>query len=254
MESGASREIYAFAEYALTMWILVIGPPEIVQGPEAAAACLGELGCRVETADFWSGLERPGLRFDPPSAVLIEAVDEIEAGRAALERVRAVPSLREVPVLLAASVAGVHRIDARDGFDDFVLVPYVPAELYTRIRRAEWRRSDFRKGERIKLGPLSVDLAAHEVQVDGRTASLTHQEFALLKFLIQHRGRVFTRDELLERVWGVRHYGASRTVDIHVRRLRMKLGPALRMLQTVRGVGYKISGPHEAEQPSSSGR
>jgi DNA-binding response OmpR family regulator len=79
--------------------------------------------------------------------------------------------------------------------------------------------------------------------VDGRSIDLTHQEFALLRYLAQHRGRVFTRDQLLSRVWGVDYYGGSRTVDIHVRRLRMKLGAASKPIQTVRGVGYKMKAP-----------
>ncbi len=153
------------------------------------------------------------------------------------------PALAEVPVLVAISVSAIQRLDLGDGFDDFVLVPYVPAEVYMRIRRVEWRRSEFQAHERIKIGLLTIDLAAHEVTVDGRPVELTHQEFALLSFLAQHRGRVFTRDQLLERVWGVDYYGGSRTVDIHVRRLRMKLGPTAEPLETVRGVGYKMRAP-----------
>jgi DNA-binding response OmpR family regulator len=88
-----------------------------------------------------------------------------------------------------------------------------------------------------------LDLAAHEVAVDGLATILTHQEFALLKFLASHRGRVFSRQQLLERVWGVNYYGGSRTVDIHVRRLRMKLGKDNLPIETVRGVGYKLKTP-----------
>ena len=97
--------------------------------------------------------------------------------------------------------------------------------------------------ERLKMGSLCVDLAAHEVTVDGRYVQLTQQEFALLRFLCQNRGRVYSRRQLLERVWGVDYYGSSRTVDIHVRRLRMKLGNAIGSLETVRGVGYKVKAP-----------
>ena len=91
------------------------------------------------------------------------------------------------------------------GFDDFVLVPYVPAELYARVRRAEWRKSDFAQQERIKMGPLCIDLAAHEVMVADRPVELTQQEFSLLRFLCQNRGRVYSRQQLLERVWGVEY-------------------------------------------------
>jgi DNA-binding response OmpR family regulator len=90
---------------------------------------------------------------------------------------------------------------------------------------------------------MCIDLAGHEVTVDGRKIDLTHQEFALLRFLSQHRGRVFSREQLLNRVWGVNYYGGSRTVDIHVRRLRMKLGSVADPIETVRGAGYKMRAP-----------
>ncbi|MCZ7684323.1 MAG: winged helix-turn-helix domain-containing protein [Sandaracinaceae bacterium] len=90
---------------------------------------------------------------------------------------------------------------------------------------------------------MILDVAAHEVALDGRPVSLTNQEFALLKFLASNRGRVYSRQQLLERVWGVTYYGGSRTVDIHVRRLRMKLGEDNLPIETVRGVGYKLKAP-----------
>ena len=146
-------------------------------------------------------------------------------------------------MLIGITVSALTRLDVADGFDDFVLDPYVPAELYLRIRRVEWRRSDFAKSDLIKVGPLSIDLAGHDVTVDGRPKQLTNQEYELLRFLCQNRGRVFSRQQLLERVWGVDYYGSSRTVDIHVRRLRMKLGVGVEALETIRGVGYKMKTP-----------
>lgn len=204
---------------------------------------LQELGCRVRAADLWDSLDDEELTTTPPNVILVEAVDEVDAGRAALVRLRAVQALAEVPVLLGVSVNGLSRVNVADGFDDVVLVPYVPPELYLRVRRAEWRASEFESQERIKMGALCIDLAAHEVTVDDRPVQLTQQEFALLRFLCQHRGRVFSRQQLLERVWGVDYYGSSRTVDIHVRRVRMKLGAAVDNLETVRGVGYKMKAP-----------
>jgi DNA-binding response OmpR family regulator len=226
------------------MWILVVGKEALLERPEGGVATLRELGCRLRTLDLWDSIDEHGLAEEPPTVVLVEAIDEVDAGRAALVRLRAVPVLADIPILVAVTVQAIQRLDPHDGFDDFVLVPYVAPELYSRIRRAEWNRSEFAGQERIKIGPLVIDLAAHEVAVDGRGIELTHQEFALLRFLAQHRGRVFTRDQLLSRVWGVDYYGGSRTVDIHVRRLRMKLGnAAARPLETVRGVGYKMKTP-----------
>jgi DNA-binding response OmpR family regulator len=194
-------------------------------------------------ATLWDRLDDDELAENPPATVLIEAGDEADAARAALVRIRAAKSLAEVPVLIGITVSALSRLDVGDGYDDFTLMPYVPAELYMRIRRVDWTRSDFAQQERVKMGPLCIDLAAHEVTVDGRSRQLTHQEFALLSFLCQNRGRVFSRRQLLERVWGVDYYGSSRTVDIHVRRLRMKLGNSINNLETVRGVGYKMKEP-----------
>jgi DNA-binding response OmpR family regulator len=225
------------------MWVLVIGSSAILQRDDGGLAVLKELGCRVKSHDLWDDLDEPAFLEQPPAAILVEALDQFDAGRAALMRIRAVPTLAEVPSLVAVTVGQAQRLDGNDGFDDFVLVPYVPAELYMRIRRAEWRRSEFAGKERIKIGAMCIDLAGHEVTVDGRVVDLTHQEFALLKFLSQNRGRVFSREQLLNRVWGVNYYGGSRTVDIHVRRLRMKLGPVADPIETVRGVGYKMKSP-----------
>ena len=225
------------------MWVLVIGSSAILQREDGGLAVLKELGCRVKSHDLWDDLDEPAFLDQPPAAILVEAFDQFDAGRAALMRIRAVSTLAEVPSLVAVTVGQAQRLDGNDGFDDFVLVPYVPAELYMRIRRAEWRRSEFAGKERIKIGAMCIDLAGHEVTVDGRVVDLTHQEFALLKFLSQNRGRVFSREQLLNRVWGVNYYGGSRTVDIHVRRLRMKLGPVADPIETVRGVGYKMKSP-----------
>lgn len=220
-----------------------MGSNAILAREGGGAAVLRELGCRIETVDLWASLDEPAFAKDPPAAVLIEAIDQFDAGRSALVRVRAVHGLAEVPALVAITVAQAQQLDGNDGFDDVVLVPFVPVELYMRVRRAEWRRSEFAGKERIKIGSMCIDLAGHEVTVDGRVIELTHQEFALLKFLSQNRGRVFDRDHLLNRVWGVDYYGGSRTVDIHVRRLRMKLGSMAEPIETVRGVGYKMKAP-----------
>ncbi|MGB0680064.1 MAG: winged helix-turn-helix transcriptional regulator [Polyangiales bacterium] len=225
------------------MWILVVGSAALLERPDGAVTALRDLGCTVRTADLWDSLHAPELSEPPPAAIVVEAIDEIDAGRAALVRLRAVEHLRAVPALVAVSVGAVQRLSSREAFDDFILVPYVPVELYTRVRRSEWRHSEFSGEDRIKIGTLCLDLAAHEVEASGRHVKLTQQEFALLRFLAQNRGRVYTREQLLERVWGVDYYGGSRTVDIHVRRLRMKLEHDIDSLETVRGVGYKMRAP-----------
>ena len=225
------------------MWILAVGPERTLTQSGGCVEMLESLGCRVRTADLWDSLDDPAMVADPPTVVVVEAIHEVDAARAAMLRLRAARPLREVPVIVAVSVQGLSRVDARDGFDDIVLHPYVPAEIYLRIRRVEWRASEFNAPERLKLGGLCIDLAGHVVTVDGTPVQLTQQEFSLLRFLCQNRGRVFSRQQLLERVWGVDYYGGSRTVDIHVRRLRMKIGGSMAALETVRGVGYKMRAP-----------
>ena len=133
------------------------------------------------------------------------------------------------------------------GFDDFVLHPYVPEELYGRIRALEWRRSEFATEERHKVAGIVVDKAGHEVYVDGKPVQLTAKEFSLLAYLCERRGKVLSREHLLARVWGNRYEGGPRTVDIHVRRLRAKLGSAL-PLETLRGSGYKLRAPDSDEK------
>lgn len=235
-DKGSRRN--ALRAIAATMWILVVGSPAALARDGSAADTLAQLGCEIRTMDLWDHLEDVEER--PPSAIFIEALDEVDAARAALIRVRRVDVLSQLPALVGVSVPALTRVDASDPFDDIVLYPYVPAELYLRIRRAEWRRSEFVGEERLKIGTLCVDLAAHDVTVDGRVVDLTPQEFSLLRFFCERRGRVFSRDQLLKSVWGVDYYGSSRTVDIHVRRLRQKLGPAVEGLETVRGVGYRM--------------
>src|SRR6185369_7139231 len=149
----------------------------------------------------------------------------------------------------SVSAAQVARIEPSSGFDDFVLAPYVPAELYARIKMLDFRRSEFATEERMKVGAIVIDRAAREVLLGGAPVALTAKEFSLLAYLCERRGKVVSRDELLRRVWGSRYEGGARTVDIHVRRLRAKLGAAL-PLQTLRGAGYKLEAPpgHDDER------
>lgn len=173
---------------------------------------------------------------------MIEAGDRPDLAVAALRGVRKTPELAETPAIVAVTPRQIARVDPASGFEDFIVLPCVPSELYARIRQVEWKRSEFSTEERVKVGRLVVDRAAHEVLVDGRAIILTAKEFSLLAFLAQNRGRVFSREALLARVWGGRYEGGPRTVDIHVRRLRMKLGDAF-PLETLRGAGYKLRPP-----------
>jgi DNA-binding response OmpR family regulator len=176
--------------------------------------------------------------------MVFEAGERPDLASAALRAARKVSELKETPTLIALPPRQITGFDPGSGFDDFIVVPCVPSEIYARIRALEWRKSEFATEERLKIGAIVVDRAAHEVSSDGRRVTLTAKEFSLLAFLAANRGRVFTREALLARVWGSRYEGGARTVDIHVRRLRAKLGDAL-PLETLRGAGYKLRSPNE---------
>ncbi len=222
----------------------IIGHGPELEREDGAASVLRGLGAQVATIDLW---DDPHLLFAEDEgadvrALIVEALDRPDLAVAALRALRREPRLESAGALLAVTVAQVARIDPTGGFDDFVLVPYVPAELYARIRLLEWRKSEFATEERMKVGAILIDRAAREVTLGGASVSLTAKEFSLLAYLCERRGKVVSRDELLKRVWGNGYEGGARTVDIHVRRLRAKLGSAL-PLATLRGSGYKLEAP-----------
>jgi DNA-binding response OmpR family regulator len=226
-------------------FVVVIGHGPDLEGEEGAATLLRTLGAEVRTLDLWE--EGHALFHDEGArarVIVIEAGERPDLAVAALRAVRKTEELSGTPALIAVSPRQIARVDPASGFDDFIVTPCTPVELYARIRQLEWKRSEFSTEERVKIGSLVIDRAAHEVLVDGRPIVLTAKEFSLLSFLAQHRGRVFSRETLLSRVWGGRYEGGARTVDIHVRRLRMKLGEAFPLV-TLRGAGYKLPTPGE---------
>lgn len=205
------------------------------------ASALSELGCRVTIGRFdFGGLDLDALAHQPPAVCVVEAGEDVARAHKAIKRLRDNGPLAEVPTLIAVTLARLPALDFSIGFDDFVLIPIVPAELYARIRQLDWRTATFGSDELLKIDELVIDIAGYEARLAGRRVELTHQEFELLRFLAQHRGRVFTREALLERAWGYRYAGGTRTVDIHVRRVRAKLGEAGALIETVRNVGYKM--------------
>jgi len=225
----------------------VLGHVQHLEREDGAASTLRQLGAAVRTLDLWDDpvnlIEDEDDELDiRPRALVFEALDRPDLAVAALRAVRKEPYFDNVGAVISVTVGQVARIEPSSGFDDFCLFPYVPEELYSRIRSLEWRRSEFATEERHKVGGIVVDKAGHEVVVDGRPVQLTAKEFALLAYLCERRGKVLSREHLLARVWGNRYEGGPRTVDIHVRRLRAKLGSAL-PLETLRGSGYKLRTP-----------
>lgn len=226
--------------------VAVVGHGPELERSEGAAQLLRGLGAEVVTCDLW---DEPSRLVPPPGqelrALVVEALDRPDLGAAALRALRREPRLREVGSIIAVTLGQVARVHPELGFDDFVLVPYVPAELYARVRNLEWSRSEFTADERIKVGALMIDKSGHEVRVSDRPVNLTAREFALLVYLCERRGRVVTREDAIDQVWGEEYDGGARTVDIHVRRLRKKLGESLPLV-TLRGTGYKVAALDEA--------
>jgi DNA-binding response OmpR family regulator len=223
--------------------VLCADPEQTAREPGSVASLLVELGGRVSVGRFdLGGLDEEELVAYPPVAVIVEAGDELARAQKTIQKIRDSGPLVEVPILIAVTVARLPALDFSIGFDDFVLMPIVPAELYARLRQLDWKSATFGSDEVIKVDDLVIDIAGYEVRLAGRRIDLTHQEFELLRFLAQHRGRVFTRQALLERAWGYSYAGGTRTVDIHVRRVRSKLGPAGELIETIRNVGYKMRG------------
>ncbi len=145
-------------------------------------------------------------------------------------------------VIGLAAPSQISGIDPSIGLDDFMIEPVDPRECVARVEQALWRHGRSVMRNTIAAGDLLVDLANYQVFESGRPVTLTYKEYELLRFLMTHAGNVFTREQLLNRVWGYNYYGGSRTVDVHVRRLRSKLEPgSSEYIETVRNVGYRFS-------------
>ena len=142
----------------------------------------------------------------------------------------------------AVTLARTDDLELRDElFDDFCLVPFHPAEFEARVRHLLWRTGAEPQQDMVEYRELSLNVATYQASIAGRPLDLTYMEYELLKFLAQNPGKVFTREMLLSRVWGYEYYGGARTVDVHIRRLRAKLGEEhANLIQTVRSVGYRF--------------
>jgi DNA-binding response OmpR family regulator len=146
------------------------------------------------------------------------------------------------PVLLLVTGAQLAELELReDLFDDFCLSPFHPKEVEARLRHLLWRNGRGTRPEVVEYGALALNLETYQASLDDRPLDLTYMEYELLKFFATHPAKVFTREQLLSRVWGYEYYGGARTVDVHVRRLRAKLGEEhASLVQTVRSVGYRF--------------
>lgn len=146
------------------------------------------------------------------------------------------------PLLIVLAAEQLKELDLRsDLLDDFILTPVKPSELRARLEHQFWRLGRGTRPELVEYGELVLNLETYQAAIARRPLDLTYMEYELLKFLAQHPGKVFTRETLLNRVWGYEYYGGARTVDVHIRRLRAKLSEEhAGLIQTVRSVGYRF--------------
>lgn len=189
-------------------------------------------------SEFWEAMEK-----ETPSLVLLDIMLPEEDGLSILKKLRASPATRRLPVMmLTAKDSEFDKVLGLDsGADDYVPKPFGVMELMARIKALLRRTSPDGSQERdYTLGKLYVSPSRHLVKVDGKEIALTLKEFELLCFLLENDGMVLTRDKILARIWGYDFDGETRTVDVHVRTLRQKLGECGALIETVRGVGYKI--------------
>ena len=186
---------------------------------------------------FWSALQtqKPDLVV---LDVMLPGVDGIEL----LQRMKASAELRTIPVIMAtAKGAEYDKIRGLDlGADYYLVKPFGVMELVSCVKAVLRRCRPDKAAHMLRSGGLVVDLDAHTVTVDGARVALTYKEFELLRLFLSHPGMAFTRDQLFQEVWGMDFCGETRTVDMHIRTLRQKLGPYGRRIETVRNVGYRM--------------
>ena len=219
--------------------LVVDDEPDIVA---LVAYHLAKAGYRVSTAATGPDALR-AAREERPALIVLDLMLPGMSGFDVLEKLRAHDATREVAVLmLTARKEEPDRIRGLTlGADDYLTKPFSPAELILRVG-AILRRIGGGGADTLAVGPLVIDRAAHTVAVDGRALDLTATEYKLLLTLAERRGRVQARTQLLQTVWDAAPDIQTRTVDMHVQRLRTKLGPAGDLIETVRGFGYRLKG------------
>lgn len=173
-------------------------------------------------------------------AILVDARTDLAAAKTLCKILQTTGA--GCPVLVVLTEGGLTAVNAEWGVDDVLLESAGPAEIDARLRLAVGRQSQGDgESQLIKASGVVIDEASYSAKVNGRTLDLTFKEFELLRFLATHPSRVFTREQLLSEVWGYDYFGGTRTVDVHVRRLRAKLGDMDALIGTVRNVGYRFT-------------
>jgi len=222
--------------------ILVVEDEPAIQ--ELVSFACGSSGFKVRRAESVRAAEE-AIHAQLPDLLILDWMLPDRPGIDLLRDLRRDERTRALPIiLLTAKGAESDRVAGLDaGADDYVVKPFSPRELVSRVRAVFRRRAPQHSGESLSYGPLSIDPTRHEVLVDGKPVKMGLAEFKLLRYLVSHPERVFSRSQLLDNVWGDHVFIEERTVDVHVLRLRKALSAAgaQGLVQTVRGLGYRLS-------------
>ena len=182
------------------------------------------------------------LQSEIPDLIILDIMLPDTDGIEILRRLRANPKTKTLPVIIATAKGmeydKIRGLDA--GADDYLTKPFGMLEMVSRIKAVLRRSVPVDEKSRIKIGSVMIDTQSHTAEADGKRISLTYKEFELLKLFMSHPGMVFTREQLFNDIWGQDYFGESRTVDMHIRTLRKKLAPHDGLIETVRGVGYRL--------------
>lgn len=190
----------------------------------------------AESESFWEAMKET-----VPQLILLDIMLPGEDGLHVLATLRAKPATAGIPVMLAtAKSTEFDKVVGLDqGADDYLVKPFGMMEMISRIK-AVLRRAGVQQQSVLRMGDLAMDTSEHTVTVQGERVELTRKEYELLRLMIAHPGKVFDRENLLESVWDAGFAGETRTVDMHVSSLRLKLGPCGEYIRTIRGVGYRM--------------
>lgn len=187
--------------------------------------------------EFWEAMKE-----EVPGLVLLDIMLPDEDGLSILRKLRESNHTAKLPIImLTAKGTEYDKVLGLDsGADDYIPKPFGMMELVSRVKALLRRTEPEKKGGVHQVGPIVADMGKHTVKVSGELVALTYKEFELLCYLMENEGIVLTRDQLLSKIWGYDFDGETRTVDVHIRTLRQKLGVASSYIETIRGVGYKM--------------